>query len=130
MALVLVVDDDATIRSLLREILQMLGHIVMEATDGAVCMACIESSPPDLVFMDIFMPNKDGFEAMSEILAGTRKMKIVAMSGGGKMTGGLEYLEISKHMGADRILYKPFSVRQIAQTIEGLLDEERAPDQG
>ena len=67
MALIVVVDDDISIRNILREALVLSGHTVLEAADGVACIRHLKTIRPDVVITDIFMPEKDGIETICEI---------------------------------------------------------------
>ena len=66
-SLVLVVDDDMTLRLLMRESLEQSGFKVVEAEDGLKALQCFAETPPDIVLMDVEMPNMDGFEACAAL---------------------------------------------------------------
>ena len=68
-AVVLVVDDDATMRLLMKEVLQRSGFQVMEAENGQLAVDLFNQIIPDIIWMDVSMPIKDGFEACKEIRA-------------------------------------------------------------
>ena len=67
MASVLVVDDDADIRGLVRELLQRAGHVVHEAEDGREGLRIFHVERPDLVVLDASMPDLDGWETLERI---------------------------------------------------------------
>ena len=78
---------------------------------------------PDLVLTDILMPDKEGLETIQELLALHPKLKIVAMSGGGKF-GPDSYLVLAQKLGAKATLQKPFMREELINTIRDVLDEE------
>ncbi|MBI2970532.1 MAG: response regulator, partial [Gammaproteobacteria bacterium] len=67
MARILVVDDYADFREVVRLLLERQGHEVLEAEDGIEAVQVCRNSHPDLVILDIFMPGKDGIETLWEI---------------------------------------------------------------
>ena len=81
MGRILLVDDDEGMRLMVARILRSAGHIVTLATDGAECLPSYRSSPADLVVMDLFMPDKDGLEALVELRKEFPHVAVVAMSG-------------------------------------------------
>ena len=121
MALILVVDDDPQVRSMLSETLQMLGHSVMEAEDGVACMSRLNDAVPDLIFLDLIMPNKEGMETICEIREHLPTVPVITISSGGNVTADLDYLSISKELGANHTLSKPLGVKQIVQVVNELL---------
>jgi len=121
MALIVVVDDDPSIRLMLREALVLSGHTVLEAADGDACTKILKTAHPNLVITDIFMPNKDGIEIICEISERWPDIKIIAMSSGGSRLEAMDYLSMAEGLGADRVLHKPYSVKQALQMIGELL---------
>lgn len=82
MARILVVDDDASIRAVIRAILEVEGHQVAEADDGIEAMARIKRQPPDLVLLDIMMPGMDGYQVLARIqeLPSRRDVPVVVVT--------------------------------------------------
>ncbi len=122
MARILVVDDEELARFTIREILESAGHQVDEAGDGRQALDALAQVPFDLVVTDIIMPEKDGVSATIEIRQGYPDIKIIAVSGGGR-TRNLDFLEMAKQYGADRILAKPFAEEELLEAVEGCLAE-------
>jgi CheY-like chemotaxis protein len=114
---ILVVDDDAAIRSLFHKILARAGYRVMEAADGAQALAAMSEGGVDLVITDLVMPEKEGIETIVEIRKSYPQVKIAAVSGafGGK------YLEAASLLGADAALAKPVSEETLVDTVRRLL---------
>jgi CheY-like chemotaxis protein len=117
MARILVIDDDANIRYTLRQMLTHAGHEVLEAPDGADGLRIFRQQRPDLVITDIFMPERDGLEVILALKREFPTMKIIAISGGGQYSD-VEYLTISKKLGADLMLRKPFSRRDVLAALQ------------
>jgi len=67
MARVLLIDDDPLVRNILRQILELDGHMVVDAANGAVAMQRWSEQPADLIVTDILMPEKDGLEVIREL---------------------------------------------------------------
>ncbi len=74
----------------------------------------------DLLITDIVMPEKEGFEVLMELKKAKPPVKIIAMSGGGRHSP-TEVLHVARHLGASRILAKPFSNGELVAAIEALL---------
>ena len=106
MANILVVDDESIVRRTLRAVLERAGHTVAEAEDGNRCLASVKANLPDLILMDIIMPDREGVETISALRKSGVSVPIVAMSGGGQ-TGGLLFLETAAMLGATRTMAKP-----------------------
>jgi len=85
---VLVIDDERDVRAALRAILERSGYAVSEAADGAAGLLLQRERPADVVLCDMYMPNKDGREALQEFRRGAA-VPVVVMSGG---SGGLPAL--------------------------------------
>jgi CheY-like chemotaxis protein len=120
MARILVVDDEQQIRLMLRQMLERLGHQVVEAAGGNEAIRSYREDPADVVIMDLIMPDKEGIETISEIRRDYPDARIIAMSGGGRMGPG-NYLELATRLGAQRTLPKPFSMADIQSVLAELL---------
>jgi DNA-binding response OmpR family regulator len=118
MKTILIIDDDATIRGVIRLYLEDAGYTVLEATDGKAGMRIFSGSPVDLVILDIFMPEKDGIETIQEIRE-AGDCKVLAISGGSP-TMGMDFLRHAKTFGANAILVKPFSESELLETVRRL----------
>lgn len=87
MARVLIADDDAEVRILVRRVLHDLGHQVMDASDGAEALRLLESTPFDLVVADVYMDEVDGMELLVRIQQRGLRVPVLAISGGGTGPG-------------------------------------------
>jgi DNA-binding NtrC family response regulator len=121
MAFILVVDDEAMLRTTLRAILQRAGHEVAEAEDGAKAMEFFRISTPDLVLTDILMPNREGVETIGEMRAAAPAMPIIAMSGGGSTRGGELFLTLAAQLGATETLAKPIRQAELLKAVDACL---------
>ena len=119
---ILVVDDNDQMRKMLRLILETARHEVSEAANGKMALHLQKTMPADLVITDIIMPEMDGIELISKIRKITPRVKIIAISGGGKVDPDL-CLKIAGQLGADRTLLKPFSKSTIMSMISGLFTD-------
>ena len=81
-AKVLVVDDDLIVSEMYRLALSRAGHDVQVANDGVAALESVSNSPPDIVFLDIRMPKKDGMEVLRDLAAAdiTRSMPVIMLS--------------------------------------------------
>lgn len=120
MARILVADDGEDIREILRMMLSAAGYEVLVAPDGESALALMRAEPIDLIITDIFMPGKEGIETIIELRRDFPSVKIVAMSGGGRM-GELHYLEDAVKLGAVRSILKPFRADEILAVVREAL---------
>lgn len=104
---VMIVDDDPVLRMVAGEILRQNGFEVFEAEDGEVAIRDLESLTVDLVVVDMLMPNKEGIETIREIKARWPRLRLVAISGGGKGLNTEYLLHVAKTFGADAVYQKP-----------------------
>ena len=123
MARILIIDDDDHIRKMLRIMLENAGYNEVEdAENGYIGMKLIRKNPFDLVITDIVMPEKEGIETIMELRRDFPAVKIIAMSGGGKI-GPETYLEMAGHLGAGKALAKPFQQAELFDAVRELLGE-------
>jgi two-component system OmpR family response regulator len=116
MARILVVDDDAHIRQVVRFALEKAGHDVTEAADGRVALDAFARSPAELVVLDILMPEIDGLEVCRE-LRRSSEVPILFLSSRDEELDRVLGLE----MGADDYVVKPFSPRELVARVKGIL---------
>lgn len=121
MACILLIDDDELLRKTLRRVLTSDGsHKVLEAENGAVASLILEEEPVDLVVTDIFMPYQDGINIIMEINEKYPAMKIIAVSGGGRLES-VDYLELAQNVGAHHVFQKPFDYKELVEMVDELL---------
>jgi DNA-binding NtrC family response regulator len=120
MARILVIDDDEQIRSVLRRALEGEGHEVLEAGDGTEALRLHRATPADLVITDILMPKKDGLEVLLALRRGSPRLKVIAMSGGGRH-GQMTSLEAARPLGAFASLSKPFKLDAMIEAVRRAL---------
>ena len=113
---ILVVDDDADIRGLVRELLERRGFAVTEAADGKQALQEMYAGRPDLVLLDVSMPGLDGWTTLERI----RELSDVPVV---MLTARSEELEKTRGLraGADDYVTKPFGRQELLARIEGLL---------
>ncbi|HSI09052.1 MAG: response regulator [Rariglobus sp.] len=121
MARILLIDDDEPFRSVLKVSLQQMGHDVIDARDGCEGVALYTGGGFDIVVTDLIMPDKEGIETIMDLRKLNPAVKIIAMSGGGRVTS-VDYLQIARQVGAKRILAKPFLYEDIKVAIEQLME--------
>ena len=121
---ILIIDDEAPIRAMVKQMLEKESYMVEEADNGAAGLKLVANTPIDLVIVDIFMPNKDGLGVILEMQKNFPHVKIIAMSGGGRR--GPDYLPIAQKLGAQHILAKPFERQELVRAVGGILQTEKA----
>ena len=121
MAQILVVDDEMGIRELLSEILSDEGHTVSLAENAATARQCRNERRPDLVLLDIWMPDTDGISLLKEwSAAGLLTMPVVMMSGHGTIDSAVE----ATRVGAIDFLEKPIALQKLLATVKKALKQE------
>lgn len=118
---IVVVDDDAEIRSLLEDYLQRNGYDAVSAAGGRELSRLLEHQRVDLVVLDIMMPGEDGFEICRRLRAKSN-IPIVMLTARGEDTDKIVGLEL----GADDYLPKPFNPRELLARIKGVLRRARS----
>ena len=124
---ILVVDDDADIREALRALLELRGHRVAEAPDGATALQLAEANKPDIVILDIGLPAVDGFEVAERLssLPGTTPF-VIGLSG---FAQDKDFAR-ARHGGFDAYLSKPAGVDELLRLIERVSAEPRRRQTG
>jgi DNA-binding NtrC family response regulator len=107
MTKILVIDDDAIVRTSIVHILRDAGYEVVIAEDGIQGMAAFRNDEPDLVITDIVMPEQEGIQTITEMRRAKPDVKIIAISGGGRVVNS-DFLRIAQVLGAMAGIPKPF----------------------
>lgn len=115
---VCVIDDDDLIRDHIAALLEPNGYEVLAAPSARAGLAMIAERDPDVVLVDIIMPDKDGVELIAEIRRRWPDLRVVAMSAGGQVGPSL-YLQIAQTMGAHACLTKPLSLTELTTALAG-----------
>ena len=122
---ILIADDEPNIVAAIEFLLQRGGYEVSVAHDGENALKLVEACVPDLVILDVMMPQKSGYEVCARIRerAEWRHIKVIMLSAKGRDT------EVNKglSMGADLYVTKPFSTRELMAKINGLLEKNSRP---
>ena len=118
MAKIMLVDDAAFMRMMIKNTLIQQGYTdIVEAQDGAEAVTKFAEENPDLVFMDITMPNMDGLQALKKIKENHPDAKIVMCTAMGQETMVLDAIK----SGAKDFIVKPFTPERIAETAQKFL---------
>ena len=116
---VLIADDEPNIVAAIEFLLKQRGYDVYTAADGAEALRAVESIVPDLVVLDVMMPQTSGYEVCQTIRkrAEWRHIKVLMLSAKGRDAEVVKGVA----MGADLYVTKPFSTRELMARIDGLL---------
>lgn len=125
MPTVLVVDDEREIRSSLRGVLEDEGLRVLEAEDGSQALALLRSDDPELVLLDVWMPEIDGIEVLRQLQELPNRPQVVMITGHGNIETAVQ----ATKLGAFDFIEKPFSIEALLHTINRAL-EDRAREVG
>jgi DNA-binding response OmpR family regulator len=125
---VLVVDDDPVILELLVLNLELEGHEAITATDGRQALALARDAAPDLLLLDIMMPELDGFAVCRELRAdpGTAELPVVLLSARAQESD----LVRGTAAGADAYVTKPFDPFELVRLLERTAAARRRPEAG
>jgi len=115
---ILVADDDASIRSLLKQLLSDEGYSVVEATTGTEVVEKVKDTNPDLVIMDVRMPELDGIEALSKLKVSSPKTSVLIMIAFGSSNNAIRAMEL----GAFDYITKPFELDKISHTVKRVIE--------
>ena len=117
---VLVIDDDAALLRSFENVLEAYGIPIATARNGPDGLAVFRWALPAVVLTDIIMPDLDGVSAIMEMRRERPGVKIIAMSGSGRI-GKSDFLTIAKKLGADAVVYKPLNVVELVMLIRTFL---------
>jgi two-component system, OmpR family, KDP operon response regulator KdpE len=122
---ILVVDDEPPIRRLLRTSLGAQGYRVLEAETGRAALDLLERDRPEVVLLDLGLPDLDGLEVIRRVRGAGRKVPIVVLSSRGDERGKVQALDL----GADDYVTKPFGMAELVARIRTAL-RHRWQEQG
>ena len=118
MAKVLIAEDTAFMRMVIKNILTDKGHeVVAEALDGEDCINKYEEFRPDIVFMDIVMPNMEGIDALKRIMEIDPDAKVIMCSSIGQQSVITEAIKL----GAKDFIMKPFEVEKVLDVVDKVI---------
>ena len=126
-ARVLVVDDEAPNRGLVRKVLEPLGYAVVEAADGEEAVAEVSARPPDLVLLDLVMPKMDGYAVLRVIKSDprTRLIPVVMLTSHDQLVEKIRAVQI----GVDDYLVKPFNLSELSARVKSLVSLKQFTDE-
>ena len=120
LAVIFLVEDDAELRTRLKELLVRAGYEVLEFTNGKDVLEMYQRRRPDLVITELVMPEKEGLELLLDLRRIVQNAKCIAMSESGPV--GETYLHIAEKFGAKLTLAKPFTDAEFLQAVVTVLE--------
>lgn len=123
---ILVVDDDDKIISMLRRGLAFEGYDVHTASNGAEGLKMVLNEEPDVVVLDVMMPQVDGFEALRRLREGGSKVPVLMLTAKDEVENRVKGLDI----GADDYLVKPFALEELLARVRALLRRNTGVESG
>ena len=116
---ILVIDDEPDFCRLFANVLTEMGHEVSTAVGGRQGLVETRENPPDIVFLDVKMPEMGGLECLRRLRKNKRKFVVVVMTGYGDIASAREALRL----GADEYICKPFDLDDLKQLVDELVRE-------
>jgi two-component system chemotaxis response regulator CheY len=121
MATILIADDAAFMRNSLKFLVETAGHQVLGlARDGREAVKLFDECKPDLVLMDILMPETDGLAALAQLMERNAEAKVIMVTA----LNGVDKRELAIQLGACGFIAKPFNQRDIIEEIERVVGSE------
>ena len=136
LARLLIVDDEADVRSAMRRVLERAGYTVRVAANAEQALQALRSEPAEMMITDMIMPKENGAALITSVKEEFPAVRIVAISGGGNFwPQGYKreaittsaYLAAASTAGADGVLAKPFEILELLDVIRGVLTPEGRP---
>jgi DNA-binding response OmpR family regulator len=116
----LVVDDDPAIRTLVRKVLEAEGWRIEEAADGATALKAVETDTPDLVILDVMMPDTHGLDVLAHLRV-RNEIPVILLTAMGAESDRIRGLDL----GADDYIVKPFSPGEFAARVRSVVRRAR-----
>lgn len=125
--LVLIVDDEAANRTLVRKVLEPQGYDVDEAADGEEALASLATREPDLILLDLVMPKLDGYAVLRAVKTDprTRLIPVVMLTSHDQLVEKIRAVQI----GVDDYLVKPFNLAELTARVKSLVNLKRFTDE-
>lgn len=122
---ILIVDDEPKVLSIVRSYLQKDGYLTLEAQDGKRALDVFRREKPDLIILDIMLPEMDGLDVLREVRK-TSQVPVIMLTARAEDADKLVGLEL----GADDYVVKPFSPRELTARVKAVLRRAHAPEGG
>ncbi len=123
MARVMVVDDSLTSRHLMKALAERAGHEVVALCDnGRDALEKIQALTPDIIFLDMLMPQMDGLEVLNRLASFARRPRVIMLSS----VSARDKILAAREAGADCYILKPFSIDKVHDAIARCLETSAA----
>jgi DNA-binding response OmpR family regulator len=122
---ILIVEDENAIRFLLRENLEYEGYEILEAENGLLALEIVEKSSPDLILLDLMLPQMSGMEVCKRLRAMGKVVPVIMLTSRGQQMDKV----IGLKAGADDYITKPFDILELCARIEALLRRSGKPSE-
>lgn len=114
---ILAIDDDPLVLRSIQRVLELGPYEIATAANGKLGLALSQHCQFDLVILDLFMPEQDGFEVLKALKTRSPGIKTLVVSG----NTDNDWLKIARHLGASEVLLKPLDPQRLLQTVQSLL---------
>ncbi len=123
-ATVLLVEDEDSLRKVMRDLLERDGYVVAEAADGIQALDAVDRHAPDVILLDLNLPGLDGYSVLQQLRsrASTSRIPIIVLTAKGDEDNEVRVFQL----GADDFLTKPFRARALSARLEAVLGRRRA----
>ncbi|HWC75561.1 MAG TPA: response regulator, partial [Gemmatimonadales bacterium] len=120
---VLLVDDEDSLRKVMRDLLERDGYVVAEARDGVQALDQVDRVGPDIIVLDLNLPGLDGYGVLSHLRSrpATANIPVIVLTAKGDEDNEVRVFEL----GADDFLTKPFRARSLSARLEAVLGRRR-----
>lgn len=119
---ILIVDDDATLRSALSQYLERFGYVVRCAKNGRVAVEMLGRLEVKMVITDLFMPEYDGLELVFHLRKKLPKMEVLVITGDG-LSDPEVFMKAVRQLGVRHVILKPFSLTEVLDVVKGAIGE-------
>jgi CheY-like chemotaxis protein len=124
MATILIIDDIDYIRKSIRSILQGLGYVILEASDGNEAIDVVRKNRVDLLITDVVMPKKGGIESLLEHKDELASIKKIIITG--EVTReSTAFVTLATTLGVKKVLYKPFEKEELVNAVKDALGDPK-----
>jgi DNA-binding response OmpR family regulator len=123
-ATVLLVEDEESLRKVMRDLLERDGYTVAEAADGVQALDAVDRHAPDVILLDLNLPGLDGYSVLQQLRsrAATSRIPVIVLTAKGDEDNEVRVFQL----GADDFLTKPFRARALSARLEAVLSRRRS----
>jgi DNA-binding response OmpR family regulator len=121
---VLLVEDEDSLRKVMRDLLERDGYNVAEAADGVQALDAVDRHAPDIILLDLNLPGLDGYNVLQHLRsrAATSRIPVIVLTAKGDEDNEVRVFQL----GADDFLTKPFRARALSARLESVLNRRKA----